>query len=78
MGVARPRYLASVGWVVGDLNRYLLPVPGLVLLLVVGARQMLRDGSFPETGHRPDRGHSDEQPDDVVRARHDHRDSGTS
>jgi 4-amino-4-deoxy-L-arabinose transferase-like glycosyltransferase len=37
-------YFASVGWVVGDLNRYLLPVPGLVILLVVAARQMLRDG----------------------------------
>jgi hypothetical protein len=39
-------YFATVGWVVGDLNRYLLPVPGLAILLVIGARQVLRRGWF--------------------------------
>ena len=39
-------FFSSVGWVVGDLNRYLLPVPGLIVLLAFGARRLLRDAWF--------------------------------
>jgi hypothetical protein len=39
-------YLVSVGWVVGDLNLSLMPLPGLLLLLVVGARPLLRNSWF--------------------------------
>jgi hypothetical protein len=39
-------YFSTVGWVVGDLNRYLLPVPALTLLLALGARRLWRDDWF--------------------------------